>query len=232
MANLIGNVNFGGNFDSFGGASPGGPFGPDCNNNSFLYAVGEMNPGPGGVFGTYIFVYSGTIAGGNPPSSIIGPLGSARGMMFFNPSDQRLYISAYNGDAGMGPIGLNTYLVDEADFSSCAPELCAQLSALPITSDIVYGTSIVLGNDCTFHRLPSIDTVVGPEGPAGPIGPPGSQGPTGPAGPQGSPGTTGSQGVGGPTGPSGPPGPRGLTGPPCECCNCVNSDPTGGAIFP
>lgn len=225
MATLLYSVNFGGDFDFFGGASPGGPYGPDCSGRMFVYATGQLNP-PDGVFGSYVFIYDNGDPN-TPPTTILGPFGTARATLFINPADGHLYISTWNGPDGPPPgAGLLTYRLDEYD-NSCNVALCAQLQQIAQGADAVFGDSIVLGNDCLFHRLPNVDTVVGPPGPPGAVGPAGNNGATGPAGPQGAPGTTGPQGNSGPTGQQGPPGPRGLTGPPCDCCSddCVSSMP-------
>lgn len=104
--------------------------------------------------------------------------------------------------------------------------LCDALAALPVGAPAEYGASVVLGQDCQFHQLQPIDTIVGPPGPTGSPGATGPQGTQGVPGPQGSPGSAGPPGPGGPTGAQGQPGPRGLTGPACQCCeNCTASMP-------
>lgn len=129
------------------------------------------------------------------------------------------------GDSG----SLNQLEIIPASFSlspCAASDICGALAELPTGSDAVYGSTAVLGNDCQFHILPPIDTIVGPQGPSGPPGQNGPQGPSGVPGPIGQAGSTGPQGPSGPTGPIGPPGPRGLTGPACSCCeNCSSSMP-------
>jgi hypothetical protein len=130
------------------------------------------------------------------------------------------------GDSGS--LNRATYITLSQTLDPCngAADICDAISALPTGSDAAFGSTVLLGNDCQFHRLPEVDTIqgpIGPQGPPGANGPPGSQGVPGPVGPAG---TIGPQGPSGPTGQQGPPGPRGLTGPPCECCeNCTSSMP-------
>lgn len=230
MPTYLGNTclnapNLDGNFDPFGGAEPSGPFGPDCNGRTFMSALGCQSGDCDNTFGQYVFLWDNGGAGvSGCPTLGFGPFTAGRGMLTFNPADKRLYLAAFDdADGPTGQEGLNRWLIDEFDILSCGLDinLCAILSSLPVGPDASQD-SLLLGNDCAFHRL-AIETIVGPEGPTGPQGPDGVQGPRGETGPRGEPGTIGSQGPQGPTGPQGEPGPRGLTGPPCECCqNCTS----------
>lgn len=211
-----GQINYGGG-QSFGGSSPSPMFGPDCNGRTWGYSF-MLNP-PGGS-GPYVFAWSGSPTAG-PPVQVIGPLGTGRGMLGLNPSTNVLTYVSSNGNGDH-----HQWFITEADFTSCDAALCAKIQALVIGAPAVYGTTLVLSNDCQFHQLQPIDTIQGPQGLQGPPGANGPQGVVGVPGPQGSPGATGPAGPGGPTGSQGQPGPRGLTGPACQCCeNCTASMP-------
>lgn len=213
MPTSLGQVNYGG-FAAFGGSSPSGPFGPDCNNLIWNYSVLD---GPSG-FGSYVMSHVGVLTAA---PTFYGPLSPGRGMLTFNPSDNKLYFIGNSDETS------ELFEIVESDFScQGAGDICAALQALPIGSTAVMGTTVVLSNDCKFHALPHIDTIQGPQGLEGPPGENGAPGPAGVPGPPGPPGGIGPQGPSGPTGTQGPPGPRGLTGPPCQCCeNCTSSMP-------
>ena len=203
MTTSLGQVNYGG-YESFGGSSPSGPFGPDCSGLTWNYSVMD---GPGG-FGSYVMSHNGNLT---TAPTFYGPLSTGRGMLTYNPIDKKLYF------IGNNEVGSEYFEITEADFASCGAELCAQLQALSVGQPAEYGVNYVLGPDCEFHQLPPIDTIQGEPGPIGPRGEPGLQGQAGSVGPAG---------PGGPTGPQGDPGPRGLTGPACQCCeNCTASLP-------
>lgn len=218
MSTYQGAVNLGPGWDTFGGVQAQGPFGPDCNNRTFYYCMGE-NTADGREFGSYIFIWENGVSPPSAPAdTVLGAYSDARGTLGINPIDNNLYLNIFGGSGvgGLGP-GLHQIWIDEYNATQCAADICSQLAAIPVGSDASEGTYI-LGNDCLYHRLGS---TVGPEGPPGAngaAGPPGPIGPVGPSGPQGTPGSIGSQGLPGPTGQQGPPGPRGITGPPCECC--------------
>jgi hypothetical protein len=218
VPNSLGTVNTGG-FTNFGGASPSIVLGPDCAGVSWFYSTGLG----GGGFGAYVFGWNGDPYS-SAPSFVFGPLTNGRGQLDVNPSDNKLYFVGVDAN---GSDQWKAFLISEADFS-CGPggNLCEQLQALETGSDAAFGASYVLGNDCKFHRLPNVDTIVGPQGLQGPPGENGTPGPRGEPGPPGQPGSIGPQGNSGPTGAQGPPGPRGLTGPACQCCeNCTSSQP-------
>lgn len=203
----------------FGGTEPSGPFGPDCNGVTW-YSNFALGPNDG----SYVVGFSGSITGG-PPSQSYGPLTSGRGTLTFNPITRNLIFTGANDSPGPGDT-MAAFIVNEANFKTCDPELCEKIKTLAIGAPAVYGSTLVLSNDCQYHLLPPIDTIVGPTGEPGSDGPTGPQGLIGPSGPPGAPGTTGPAGPGGPTGSQGNPGPRGLTGPACQCCeNCTASMP-------
>lgn len=209
MATYLGNTNlnmpnFDGNFEAFGGVQPSGPFGPDCQGRTFLSVLGCQSGNCDDTFGQYVLIYTNGV-----PDVGLGPFTDGRGLLTFNPADQKLYLASFDSDGGYtGQPGLNQWRIDEADFTSCAPELCAQLAQLPTGAPANNG-QLLLGADCQFHAL-AIEVTQGEQGPPGPQGPPGSIGP---------------QGLQGPTG-VGTPGPRGLPGRDCVCCeNCASSMP-------
>lgn len=207
MALYVGPLNIPG-FEPFGGVQPF-LVGPDCDGNIFVSLTGCFTVNCDDSFGVYVFRFAGNSTV-NPPAQTLGPFTPARGSLALIGND--LYLLAFD-ENGI----VQQWLLDEYN-GECSVDLCTQLQQLPIGGEAVMGTTIVLGTDCAFHRLPLAAGPQGPAGPAGADGAPGPQGPQGPAGPQGAPGTTGAQGNAGPTGQQGPPGPRGLTGPPCECC--------------
>ena len=216
MATDQGQVNIGIG-DTFGGSSPSPPFGPDCNGITWLYFF-VLNGASG--TGSYVYGWPGSPTAG-PPSFTLGPLSTGRGMLGLNPVTKVLEYVGGNGNANH-----HLWNITEADFTSCGAELCAQIQQLAIGASAVYGSTLVLSNDCKFHALPPIDTIQGPQGLQGPPGANGLQGVAGVQGPPGVGGDIGPQGIQGPTGQQGSPGPRGLTGPPCECCeNCTSSMP-------
>lgn len=221
MSTFIGTANLGPGFSQISNDPPSIPYGPDCNGKIWMYV---MRTEGGGISGSYVFNWTGSIT--SLPNSHIGPLTGGAATLSINPLDNRMYLCGNNG-AGE----YDCFLIDEADFYSCAStpssNLCDQLQALDLGADASYGSTYVLSNDCKFHKLPTIPS--GGNGGIGPEGPPGEngeQGPIGPQGPAGGKGDIGPQGLPGPIGPQGIPGPRGLTGPPCECCeNCTSSMP-------
>lgn len=201
----------------FGGTQPEGPFGPDCNGK---YWFQQFMLGDDG--GAYVLGYTSLIGSG--PSNVFGPLSDGRGTITYNPVDKKLYFIGANDNAGPGDT-MVMYVINEADFTSCDADLCNRLQQLAIGADAVEGT-VLLGNDCKFHRLTGTIGETGPAGAQGNSGANGPQGPRGEPGPIGAAGSIGPQGPGGPTGAQGNPGPRGLTGPACNCCdNCTSSMP-------
>jgi hypothetical protein len=186
--------------------------------------------------GDYFQVYSAsksqTLAGSrtllyDTSTSGTGKWGDTMGAVVYSDGTVVLFSTASPnpGDPGSLNRAISVTLDDQLD-ACAASDICAALEALPTGSDASYGSTVLLGNDCEFHRLPPIDTIQGPQGPAGPPGTNGVPGPAGVPGPQGTPGGVGPQGNSGPTGQQGPPGPRGLTGPPCDCCDdCTSSMP-------
>ena len=215
MATDNGQINYGGIGDSFGGSSPSGMFGPDCNGIIWGYSFIVNSPSNG----AYVFGWSGSPTGG-APTQTLGALSSGRGMLQLNPITKVLEFVGANGNGDH-----HLWTITEADFTSCNAELCAQLQALAVGSPITAPGTLVLSNDCKFHAL-EISGPAGADGAPGTPGANGEPGPSGVPGPQGDAGSIGPQGVSGPTGSQGPPGPRGLTGPPCECCeNCTSSMP-------
>lgn len=191
---------------------------PDCSGTQWGMIVGQIT-GPGD-FGSYVLGWIG-----DPFSTIpdfnFGPLTDGpTGQLFLDTLRHTLYFSGSTTTNDW-----KEFEITEADFLSCY-SICNELATLPSGSSVVYGSTVVLGSDCQFHQLPSIETIQGPRGSTGASGANGLQGIPGPPGPQGSPGGIGPTGLQGPTGNQGPPGPRGLTGPPCQCCeNCTSSMP-------
>lgn len=194
-----------------------------------VWAIRDDNVPPDGAdqYSVYMSTYAQILAGGQKTLIGVTDAGKYGDMrpIVYRDGTIALFTNHSPNPGDSGSLNRGTVIILSARLEPCT--ICNQLLAETQNgAQAEFGVTALLGNDCQFHILPTVDTIQGPQGIQGPPGANGEPGPKGDPGVQGPPGAIGSQGPPGPTGSQGPPGARGLTGPPCECCeNCTSSMP-------